>query len=122
MIAKITVTLKTGLLDAQGKTVKGALDALGFKGINELRIGKYVEIELHGLTPSAARAAVDRMCQQVLANPVIETYHVEIEGASGAKRRLAKKAHAGLRKAGLRRMGKASVRRVRLRRRLRLRK
>ena len=78
MKAKVVITLKPGLLDAQGKTVKGALDSLGFKGVNEVRIGKYVELDLQGLSPAAAKAAVERMCKKLLANPIIETYRVEV--------------------------------------------
>ena len=79
MTAKIYVVLKPGLLDAQGKTVKGALDALGFRGVQDVRVGKYVEIDLN--RPGGAAAAqrdVERMCQKLLANPVIETYRIEI--------------------------------------------
>ena len=89
MKARVYITLKPGLLDAQGKTVKSALDGLGFKGVKDVRMGKYVEIELNGARPGArggragAKAAsakrdVERMCQKLLANPVIENYRVEV--------------------------------------------
>jgi phosphoribosylformylglycinamidine synthase len=78
MKAKIYITLKPGLLDAQGKTVNGALDALGFKGIHEVRMGKYIEIELNHHTATSAKREVERMCRKLLANPVIETYRIEI--------------------------------------------
>lgn len=78
MKAKVTITLKPGLLDVQGKTVKNALETLGFKGIGEVRMGKYVEVELAQRAGPAARREVERMCKKLLANPVIERYHVEV--------------------------------------------
>ena len=78
MKAKIYITLKSGLLDAQGKTVKGALEALGFTGVADVRMGKYLEIELNGARAAAARRDVERMCKKLLANPVIETYRIDI--------------------------------------------
>ena len=78
MKAKICITLKPGLLDAQGKTIKSALESLGFKGVKEVRVGKYLELDLnHGGTKHAKRD-VERMCHKLLANPVVETYRVEI--------------------------------------------
>ena len=79
MKARVYITLKPGLLDAQGKTVKSALESLGFKGIADIRMGKYVEIELNGARPASAKQDVERMCKKLLANPVIETYHVEVQ-------------------------------------------
>lgn len=78
MRAKIVITLKPGLLDAQGKTVKGALDALGFTGVDEVRIGKYVEIELRNGSASTAKKNIERMCRKLLTNPVIERYRIEL--------------------------------------------
>ena len=78
MKARVTVTLKTGLLDAQGKTVKSALDALGFKGVREVRMGKYIEIDLNGAKAPSAKKEVQRMCEKLLANPIIENYRVEL--------------------------------------------
>ncbi len=77
MKAKVYITLKPGLLDAQGKTVKQALDALGFKGVAGVRVGKYIELELNGRSGSAKRD-VEQMCKKLLANPVIETYRIEV--------------------------------------------
>ena len=74
MKTKVFITLKPGLLDAQGKTVKNALDALGFKGVNDVRIGKYLEID----TVGGAKHDIERMCKKLLANPVIETYRIEL--------------------------------------------
>ena len=79
MKARVTITLKPGLLDAQGKTIKSALDTLGFKGITEVRMGKYVEIELNGQHPAAAKKEVERMCRKLLANPVVETYRIDVK-------------------------------------------
>jgi len=78
MKAKVYITLKAGLLDAQGKTIKQALESLGFKGVQDVRVGKYLELELnHGAT-GTARKDVERMCQKLLANPVVETYRIDI--------------------------------------------
>jgi phosphoribosylformylglycinamidine synthase len=81
MKAKVCITLKPGLLDAQGKTIKSALEALGFKGVRDVRMGKYVEIELNGARAPAAKQTVERMCHKLLANPVIETYRVEVKNS-----------------------------------------
>ena len=77
MIAKVAVTLKSGVLDPQGKTVKGALESLGFKGIKNVRVGKYVELELKTGAKTTAKRDVEKMCQKLLANPVVETYRIE---------------------------------------------
>ncbi len=79
MKAKVTITLKPGLLDAQGKTIKGALASLGFKGVKDVRVGKYLEIELNGAKGRAAKQAVERMCQKLLANPVVEAYRIDLK-------------------------------------------
>ena len=85
MRAKVYITLKPGLLDAQGKTVKHALEALGFKGVRDVRMGKYIEIELNRSSASAAKRDVERMCKKLLANPIIETYRIEIAQGSRLK-------------------------------------
>ncbi len=79
MKARVSVTLKTGLLDSQGKTTQQALESLGFKGITQVRVGKYIELELNGATAATAKREVERMCQKLLANPVIETYRIEVK-------------------------------------------
>ena len=71
MKAKVYITLKPGLLDAQGKTIKSALESLGFKGVKDVRMGKYLEIELNGTRTASAKREVERMCQKLLANPVV---------------------------------------------------
>ena len=78
MKAKVYVTLKSGVLDPQGHTIQGALESLGFRRITDVRMGKYLEIELEHSTVASAKKDVERMCQKLLANPVVETYRVEI--------------------------------------------
>ena len=78
MKAKVCITLKPGLLDAQGKTIKQALESLGFKGVHDVRVGKYLELELTHGSAGAAKKDVELMCQKLLANPVVETYRVEL--------------------------------------------
>lgn len=81
MNAKVYVTLKPGVLDPQGKAIHGSIELLGFAGIADVRQGKYFELTLDGITSAdEARAAVERLADDVLANPVIEDYRVEIEG------------------------------------------
>ena len=77
--AKIHVTLKNGVLDPQGKAVGHALGSLGFDGVQEVRQGKYIELDLEETDSDRARNNVDAMCRQLLANTVIENYDIEIE-------------------------------------------
>ena len=79
MKARIHVTLKTGVLDPQGKAIANALDALGFGGVEEVRQGKYIEIDLAERDAGKAKEQVEAMCQTLLANTVIEKYAIEIE-------------------------------------------
>lgn len=79
MKARVTVMLKTGVLDPQGDAVRHALGALGFEGVGPVRQGKLIEIDLEGQTDAeAARAQVGEMCEKLLANTVIESYEIEI--------------------------------------------
>ena len=79
MKAIVTVGLKPGVLDVQGKAVAGALKDLGFGGVTDARVGKRIEIQLDGnLDPATAEAQVKEMCEKLLANTVIESYRVEI--------------------------------------------
>ncbi|MFM1815571.1 MAG: factor required for phosphoribosylformylglycinamidine synthetase [Pseudomonadota bacterium] len=78
MKARIKITLKNGVLDPQGKAIQNALGALGFAGIEDVRQGKYIEIELAENDEAAARGAVEKMCQDLLANTVIENYSYEL--------------------------------------------
>jgi phosphoribosylformylglycinamidine synthase subunit PurS len=77
--AKIHVTLKNGVLDPQGKAVGHALGSLGFDGVDDVRQGKYIEVDLTETDAEKARQSVDAMCRQLLANTVIENYDIEIE-------------------------------------------
>jgi phosphoribosylformylglycinamidine synthase PurS subunit len=78
--AKVYVTLKPGILDPQGKAIQHAVELLGFDRIADVRQGKYFEIALDGaLDREAAQEAATRMAREVLSNPVIEDYRVEIE-------------------------------------------
>ncbi len=80
MKAKIRITLKTGVLDPQGKAIQNALGSLGFAGVNEVRQGKYIEVDIAETDEQNARAVVDKMCKDLLANTVIENYSYEITG------------------------------------------
>ena len=78
MKARVHVSLKPGVLDPQGAAVAHALGALGFDGVKGVRQGKVLDLELEATDPEAARAQLDDMCRQLLANTVIETWRVEI--------------------------------------------
>ncbi|MBI2884990.1 MAG: phosphoribosylformylglycinamidine synthase subunit PurS [Candidatus Omnitrophica bacterium] len=79
MIARVSVTLKPSILDPQGTTIHQALESLGFKGVKRVRMGKLIEIELQGGSKAAAKKEVERMCQKLLANPIVEMYRIEIK-------------------------------------------
>jgi phosphoribosylformylglycinamidine synthase len=79
MKAIVTVGLKAGVLDVQGKAVASALQGLGFAGVSGARVGKVIELDLTATDASAAEAEVKAMCEKLLANPVIESYRVEIK-------------------------------------------
>jgi phosphoribosylformylglycinamidine synthase subunit PurS len=79
MRVRIKVTLKSGVLDPQGKAIQNALGALGFTGVHGVRQGKYIELDLAATDEAAARRQVERMCKELLANPVIENYAYEIQ-------------------------------------------
>ena len=78
MKARVTVMLKTGVLDPQGEAVRHALGSLGFQGVNGVRQGKVIELDLAETDAAKAEAAVKAMCDKLLANTVIESYRVEI--------------------------------------------
>lgn len=78
MKARVTVTLRDGILDPQGKAIEGALASLGFGGIGSVRQGKVFDIDLAAADPVEAKADLDRMCEALLANLVIEDYAVEL--------------------------------------------
>lgn len=74
MKLRIVVTLKPGVLDPQGKAIHKALDGLGFAGVNDVRVGKSIELDVADDTDDAA---LDEMCRKLLANTVIENYRIE---------------------------------------------
>ena len=76
--ATVTVMLKNGVLDPQGKAIGQALSGLGFEGVGEVRAGKVIELELAETDPAKARAAAEDMARKLLANTVIESFRVEI--------------------------------------------
>jgi phosphoribosylformylglycinamidine synthase len=78
MKARVTVMLKNGVLDPQGAAVQHALGTLGFAGVNGVRQGKVIELDLAETDAAAAEGAVKAMCEKLLANTVIESYRVEI--------------------------------------------
>jgi phosphoribosylformylglycinamidine synthase subunit PurS len=77
--ARVHVSLKSGVLDPQGKAIGNALASLGFTGIAEVRQGKLIELELTETDAGKAREKVEAMCKELLANPVIENYAIELE-------------------------------------------
>jgi phosphoribosylformylglycinamidine synthase len=80
MKAKVYVNLKAGVLDPQGKAIQHSVELLGFSGISDIRQGKYFEITLgQSVNQSEAQETVEKMAREVLSNPIIEDYRVEIE-------------------------------------------
>ncbi len=79
MKALVHVTLKPSILDPQGKTIAQALQSLGYHGIQDVRQGKYFELDVDAASPEEARSVADEVANRVLANPVIERYSVEVE-------------------------------------------
>ncbi|GAK33074.1 MULTISPECIES: phosphoribosylformylglycinamidine synthase subunit PurS [Iodidimonas] len=79
MKARIHITLKSGVLDPQGKAVHHALDHLGFQGLKDVRQGKYIEIDLNETDRAKAMEQLDEMCKALLANLVIERYSIDLD-------------------------------------------
>ncbi|MAQ82551.1 phosphoribosylformylglycinamidine synthase subunit PurS [Psychromarinibacter halotolerans] len=79
MKARVQVMLKNGVLDPQGEAVRHALGSLGFDGVEGVRQGKVIEIDLAETDADAARTSVTAMCEKLLANTVIESYEIEID-------------------------------------------
>ncbi len=79
MKAKIHVTLKQGILDPQGKAIEHALDSLGFKNAANVRVGKYMEVDVNETDTAKAAEQVKQMCEKLLANTVIEDYRYELQ-------------------------------------------
>ena len=86
MKARVHVRLRAGVLDPQGKAIGNTLAALGFEGVGEVRQGKLIELELAETDPARAREQVVAMCVQLLANPVIEDYAIEIDAVAPSSR------------------------------------
>jgi phosphoribosylformylglycinamidine synthase len=80
MKATVLVRPKQGILDPQGQAVESSLRQLGFS-VGQTRVGRVVELEVEAADPTAARAEVERMCEQLLANPLIESYEIELAEA-----------------------------------------
>lgn len=78
MKARVTVTLKNGVLDPQGKAIEGALKSLGVAGVDSVRQGKVFDIALSADDEAAARAALEKACEKLLANTVIENYKIDL--------------------------------------------
>lgn len=78
MKARVTIMLKNGVLDPQGEAIRHALGTLGFSGVDGVRQGKVIELDLAATDRTEAEAEVGRMCEQLLANTVIESWRVEI--------------------------------------------
>ncbi len=79
MKARVHVMLKTGVLDPQGKAIAHALGSLGFAGVNEVRQGKVIELDLAETDAGRARQTITAMCEKLLANTVIENYAIELK-------------------------------------------
>jgi phosphoribosylformylglycinamidine synthase len=80
MKARVTVTLRNGILDPQGKAIEGALKSLGVDGVASVRQGKVFDIELHGADRARAEAVLKEAAEKLLANTVIENYSIEVRG------------------------------------------
>lgn len=81
MKAKVIVSLKKGVHDPQGEAVLGTLHHLGFTPVAGVRVGKYLELNLNGVSKDQAQSEVKKMCEKLLANPVIESYSFEVSDA-----------------------------------------
>lgn len=82
--AQIYVTLRPSVLDPAGTAVQSGLQHMGYDGVDQVRIGKYVEMTLTAADEATAMQQLDRMCDQLLANPVIENYRIELTDLSAA--------------------------------------
>ena len=79
MRVKIFVSLRSGVLDPQGKAIERSLHTLGYREVQDVRMGKYLELKLEASSREAAESRIREMCDKLLANPVIEDYRFEIE-------------------------------------------
>lgn len=76
--AKIRITLRKGILDVQGKTVENALHQIGFQNIENVRIGKFVELDIEAESKEMAFSTIDEACRKLIANPIIEDYQIDL--------------------------------------------
>ena len=81
--ARVNVMLKPGIADPQGQTIERALPALGYSGVEDVRVGKIIELNVSAADETEARSRVEEMCERLLANPVIESYEITIGGGAG---------------------------------------
>ena len=84
--ARVNVMLKNGIADPQGQTIERALPALGYEGVTEVRVGKIIELHVDAADEAEARKRVGEMCERLLANPVIESYDVDIRSSTNSDR------------------------------------
>ncbi len=77
--AQVYVTLRPSVLDPAGTAVRSGLEHMGYDNVEKVRIGKYIEVSLTAESEEVAKAQLDRMCDQLLANPVIENYRIELD-------------------------------------------
>ena len=80
MQVKVFVTPRKGILDPQGRTIESSLKSLGFEGASNVKVGKYITLDIDAKNAAAARDEIKKMCEQLLANLVIEDYRFEVEG------------------------------------------
>ena len=78
MKARVHITLRNSILDPQGNAIMGALGGLGFEGVNSVRQGKVIELDLAETDAGKARESIEEMCKKLLANPVMENYEIEL--------------------------------------------
>jgi phosphoribosylformylglycinamidine synthase len=77
---KVFVTPRKGILDPQGRAVEHALASLGFRGVSDVKIGRFIVVDVAAANAAEARETAHRMCERLLANPLIEDYTFEVEG------------------------------------------
>ena len=82
--AKVYVTLRPSVLDPAGKAVRAGLGHMGYDNVSKVRIGKYIELDLSAESEAAAHSQLDKICDQLLANPVIENYRIELQAMATA--------------------------------------
>ncbi|MEL6936015.1 MAG: phosphoribosylformylglycinamidine synthase subunit PurS [Cyanobacteria bacterium J06554_1] len=82
--AQVYVTLRPSVLDPAGTAVRSGLEHMGYDNVEKIRIGKYIEVSLTAESEEAARQQLDKMCDQILANPVIENYRIELQAMATA--------------------------------------